>query len=80
MALWKRTEGIGPNDAATPEGIARYPEHNPGLSWIAIENGEMVGTILCGHDGRRACSGSSFIPGPRPVHKIQPTYSMNYCA
>lgn len=54
MALWSRSEGIGLRGAAdTRAGIARYLERNPGGSFIARENGALVGAVLCGHDGRR---------------------------
>ena len=37
------------------EGIERFIKRNPGLSAVDIEDGKIVGAILCGHDGRRAC-------------------------
>jgi N-acetylglutamate synthase len=53
-ALWRATEGVGLSEADAREGIARFLERNPGLSYIArSESGELVGTALCGHDGRR---------------------------
>lgn len=36
------------------EGIRRFLIRNPDTSVVAIEGGKVVGTILCGHDGRRA--------------------------
>ncbi|SED09754.1 GNAT family N-acetyltransferase [Paenibacillus sp. GP183] len=33
--------------------IDSYLRRNPGFSSIAYFNGEVVGTVLCGHDGRR---------------------------
>jgi ribosomal protein S18 acetylase RimI-like enzyme len=53
IALWKSTEGIGLSSADTRERIAFYLERNPGLSFVARANGEMIGAVLCGHDGRR---------------------------
>ncbi|MBN2502904.1 MAG: GNAT family N-acetyltransferase [Anaerolineales bacterium] len=53
-ALWRATEGVGLSEADSREGIARFLERNPGLSYIARnEQGELVGAALCGHDGRR---------------------------
>lgn len=52
-ALWARTPGVALTDADAPEAIARYLRRNPGLSFVADEDGVLVGTILCGHDGRR---------------------------
>ena len=52
--LWRATEGIGLSEADSREGIARFLERNPGLSYVARdEHGELVGAALCGHDGRR---------------------------
>jgi N-acetylglutamate synthase len=52
--LWKTTEGIGLHDYCdSKEGIANYLKRNPGLSFVACEDNKIVGTVLCGHDGRR---------------------------
>lgn len=53
IALWQRTEGIGLSSADTRERIAIYLERNPGLSFVAWAGGELIGAVLCGHDGRR---------------------------
>lgn len=54
VALWKRTAGMGLNSADdSPQGIARYLARNPRTSFVAKEDGAVIGTILCGHDGRR---------------------------
>jgi ribosomal protein S18 acetylase RimI-like enzyme len=37
------------------EGIARFIERNSGLSVAAIADGRLIGSILCGHDGRQGC-------------------------
>ena len=37
------------------EGVERFLKRNPATSVVAEENGEIVGSILCGHDGRRGC-------------------------
>lgn len=52
-ALWQRTEGIGLNESDAEEATRRYLERNPELSAVAIEDGRIVGAVLCGHDGRR---------------------------
>ncbi len=36
------------------EGVSRFLKRNPGTSIVAEDEGEIVGAILCGHDGRRA--------------------------
>lgn len=37
------------------EQIGRFLERNKGHSFVAEEDGRIVGTILCGQDGRRGC-------------------------
>ena len=52
-ALWERTAGVGLSSADDAEPIASYLHRNPGLSFVARVGGDLVGTVLCGHDGRR---------------------------
>ena len=37
------------------EGVAKFLKRNPGLSCVCVVGDEIVGAILCGHDGRRGC-------------------------
>lgn len=37
------------------EGVTRFIRRNPTTSVVAERGGEIIGTILCGHDGRQAC-------------------------
>ncbi len=37
----------------TRNRTAAYLARNPGLSTVALDDGRVVGTVLCGHDGRR---------------------------
>jgi putative acetyltransferase len=53
FALWQETEGIGLSAADSAQEIARYLARNPDLSYVARVEGEIVGAVLCGHDGRR---------------------------
>ncbi len=54
FSLWKNTEGMGlHSDTDSKKGIARYLKRNPGMSFVARDNGKIVGTVLCGQDGRR---------------------------
>jgi putative acetyltransferase len=53
VALWQATEGIGLSAADERKNIARYLERNPGLSLIAAKDRQVIGAVLCGHDGRR---------------------------
>lgn len=36
-------------------GVERFLKRNPDTSVVAEEDGRIVGSILCGHDGRRGC-------------------------
>ena len=52
--LWIHTPGMGLNatdDSA--EGIRKYLTRNPNTCFVAEDNGEIVGVIMSGHDGRR---------------------------
>lgn len=53
LVLWENTPGIGLSGADEHPAIERYLERNPGMSFIAREGATVVGTVLCGHDGRR---------------------------
>ena len=35
--------------------MERFLKRNPSTSVVAEEDGKIVGSILCGHDGRRGC-------------------------
>ncbi len=53
-ALWQGMDGVGLHDHEDSfEGIAAYLSRNPDMSFIARNNGRLVGAVLCGHDGRR---------------------------
>ncbi|MBS0633305.1 MAG: GNAT family N-acetyltransferase [Verrucomicrobia bacterium] len=53
-ALWEQSEGVGLNESDTLEAIAGFLQRNPGLSLVATNpDAEIVGAVLCGHDGRR---------------------------
>lgn len=54
IALWRGTPGMGLDDYNDSRlGIRRFNQRNPGLSCVAVEQGSVVGAVLCGHDGRR---------------------------
>jgi ribosomal protein S18 acetylase RimI-like enzyme len=55
--LWKNTDGVCNCEACqflhTRERLEKFFARNPGLCFVAVEgDGTMVGTVLCGHDGR----------------------------
>ena len=52
-ALWIEC-GNGLNDKDdSRDGIDKYLKRNPTTSYVAVCEGDVVGVILCGHDGRR---------------------------
>lgn len=53
-SLWIHTPGMGLNDTDdSREGIEKYLRRNPTTSFVAEQDGKLVGAILAGHDGRR---------------------------
>lgn len=55
-ALWMKIHGFGIRSIDdSREGIERFLKRNPSTSVVAVEDGKIVGSILCGHDGRRGC-------------------------
>jgi ribosomal protein S18 acetylase RimI-like enzyme len=53
VALWREEEGVEICEGDSREEISEYLKRNPGLSRVAEASGEIVGAVLCGHDGRR---------------------------
>ena len=52
--LWENIQGFGLRSVDdSREGVERFLKRNPGTSVVAEQNGRIVGTILCGHDGRQ---------------------------
>lgn len=54
--LWMQIQGFGIRSIDdSREGVERFLRRNPTTSVVAEQNGRIVGSILCGHDGRRGC-------------------------
>lgn len=54
--LWMKIKGFGIRSIDdSREGVAQFLKRNPTTSVVAVEDGKIVGSILCGHDGRRGC-------------------------
>lgn len=54
--LWLRISGFGIRSIDdSRENIVRFLKRNPTTSFVAVEDGAIVGSLLCGHDGRRGC-------------------------
>lgn len=64
--LWSTTSGVRQTDADTEVAIDAFLRRNPGMSFVAEEGGELIGTSMCGHDGRR---GYIYHVAVRPAHR-----------
>ncbi len=54
--LWSTINGFAIRSIDdSKEGVEVFLKRNPTTSVVAIHEGEVVGAILCGHDGRRGC-------------------------
>ena len=55
-ALWMTIKGFGIRSIDdSREGVERFLKRNPTTSVVCEADGKIVGSILCGHDGRRGC-------------------------
>lgn len=55
-SLWTDISGFSMKSVDDSyEGVAMFLKRNPTTSVVAVEDGKIVGSILCGHDGRRGC-------------------------
>ena len=53
-SLWLNTPNMGLNNLDdSKDGFTKFLERNPNTSFVAEMNGEIIGVILSGHDGRR---------------------------
>ena len=53
--FWQSIPGIGVSAVDdNPDALRRLLKRNPGFSCVATVGGRLAGTLLCGHDGRRA--------------------------
>ena len=54
--MWQSISGFGIRSwDDSRAGIEKFIARTPGLSVVALHEGRIVGSILCGHDGRRGC-------------------------
>lgn len=51
--LFRKTPGVTFRQADSKEAAKRYLERNPGLSFAAVADNEIIGCVMCGHDGPR---------------------------
>ena len=53
FSLWEKTEGMSITKADTLEAFDLFLNLNQGLSFGAFYKDKLIGTVLCGTDGRR---------------------------
>ena len=53
LSLWQQSDGLVLRDSDSPTAIAAYLARNPGLSFVALAQGQLIGCLLVGTDGRR---------------------------
>ena len=65
--LWINTPGMGLNSTDdSREGIDKYLKRNPTSSFVAEDDGKIIGVIMSGHDGRRGyIHHTAVLPGYR---------------
>ena len=52
--LWTETQGMGMRSLDdSKEGIGKFLIRNPNTCFVAEDGKQIIGVILCGHDGRR---------------------------
>ena len=53
-SLWTSTPNMGLNNLDdSKDGIAKYLARNPNTCFVAEKDGNIIGVLLSGHDGRR---------------------------
>lgn len=53
MELWNGAAGVGISPDDSEEYLKGYLLRNPLTSFVAVENGKIIGAIMAGHDGYR---------------------------
>jgi len=51
--LWQSAEGVHAGEDDSRRSISSFLRRNPGMSLVAQDGRQLVGAVLCGHDGRR---------------------------
>jgi putative acetyltransferase len=70
-ALWLASEGVGLNESDSEPAIAAFLARNPGLSAVAVTPADqLIGAVLCGHDGRRGYLHHLAVARPHRRHGV----------
>lgn len=51
--LWEQTEGLSLEEGDSREDIKIYLNRNQGFCFVACVDVRIIGSVLCGHEGRR---------------------------
>lgn len=75
--LWMTIKGFGIRSIDdSKEGVERFIRRNPTTSIVAETDGKIIGSILCGHDGRRGCFYHVCVAEPYRKHGIGKTMAV----
>lgn len=53
LALWRAADGVVLRDADRAAPLSAYLQRQAASSFVAVSGSRVIGTVLCGHDGRR---------------------------
>lgn len=53
LALWRAADGVVLRDADGAAPLRDYLRRHAASSFVAVSGSRVIGTVLCGHDGRR---------------------------
>ncbi|HEX6807323.1 MAG TPA: GNAT family N-acetyltransferase [Gemmatimonadaceae bacterium] len=53
VALWRAADGVVLRDADEAAPLREYLQRHAASSFVAVSGSRVIGTVLCGHDGRR---------------------------
>lgn len=78
-SLWNSIDGFAIRSIDdSKEGIAAFIRRNPTTSVVAVKDDKIIGAILCGHDGRRACFYHVCVDKEYRRHKVGESM-VHYC-
>jgi len=52
LALWRAADGVSVGESDSRERVGRYLDRNPATCFVARTGGAVIGSLLCGNDGR----------------------------
>ena len=53
LGPWQSSPGVGLGEGDDESGLSAFISRNPGFSHVAVQDDLLIGTCMCGHDGRR---------------------------